>query len=147
MLTVGCDMAEKILTKYHSIFKNNFDYEETILIYFEAGSSCRSQAASLRCATRDRPDKEGGAAGAGVREFAGGKGHYPLERCVVYDVGARAYEFSVHLDDVIGTGKNCRSRDAPSGIFTRRGAAVRKDSGYRSRAEKNMQRQDNFLRG
>lgn len=102
MFTIGCRRAEEILEKYHDIFRKNFDYEETIIIYFEGrfvvpqnkndfticlpGTDLVKKNALLTC------------------EFAKSQSEkvtYPLERCVVYDVGARAYDCMTHLDDVI----------------------------------------------
>ncbi|PIU83144.1 MAG: hypothetical protein COS68_05565 [Elusimicrobia bacterium CG06_land_8_20_14_3_00_38_11] len=102
MFTIGCRRAEEILEKYHAIFQKNFDYEETFIIYFEGrfvvplskndfticlpGTDLVKKNALLTC------------------EFAKSQSEkvtYPLERCVVYDVGARAYDCMTHLDDVI----------------------------------------------
>ncbi len=103
MFTVGCGRAEEILTKYHSLFKSNFDYEETILIYFEGRFLVPKTSDEFTgCIPGTDLIKKGALLAPEFENSQYEKVAYPLERCVVYDVGARAYEYSVHLDDVIG---------------------------------------------
>jgi len=102
MMTIGCEMAERILAKYHSVFKNNFDYEETILIYFEGRFLVpQSKDDFTACIPGTDLIKKGALLAPEFEKSQNGKITYPLERCVVYDVGARAYEYAVHINDVI----------------------------------------------
>ena len=102
MTTVGCEMAEKILTKYHLIFKNTFDYEETILIYFEGVFVVPKSLGDFTvCIPGTDLTKKDALLSPEFEKSQSEKIIYPLERCVVYDVGARAYEYDVHINDVI----------------------------------------------
>ena len=102
MMTVGCEMAEKILSKHHAAFKNNFDYEETILIYLEGRFSVpKTDNEFFACIPGTDLTKKNALLAPEFEKSQDAKITYPLERCVVYDVGARAYEYSVHIDDVI----------------------------------------------
>lgn len=102
MMTIGCAKAEEILTKHHELFRKNFDYEETILIYFEGRFTVPENRNDYRiCIPGTDLVKKGALLSDEFRKSQYEKITYPLERCVVYDVGSRAYEYGVHVDDVI----------------------------------------------
>jgi hypoxanthine-guanine phosphoribosyltransferase len=102
MITIGCGRAEEIVSKYHDIFRKNFDYDETIIVYFEGRFRLpdADEGLSIFIPGTDLIKK----VALLTPEFHKSQDEnitYPLERCVVYDVGARAYQYAQHLDDVI----------------------------------------------
>ncbi len=102
MFTIGCRRAEEILEKYHAIFQKNFDYEETIIIYFEGRFVVPlSKNDFTICLPGTDLVKKNALLTPEFAKSQSEKVTYPLERCVVYDVGARAYDYMTHLDDVI----------------------------------------------
>lgn len=102
MFTIGCQKAEEILTKYHAIFQKNFDYDETILIYFEGRFVVpKSKNDFTICLPGTDLVRKGALMTSEFIKSQDEKIAYPLERCVVYDVGARTYDCMKHLDDVI----------------------------------------------
>ncbi|HAX60995.1 MAG TPA: hypothetical protein DCX95_00320 [Elusimicrobia bacterium] len=102
MFTIGCRRAEEILEKYHALFQKNFDYEETIIIYFEGRFVVpKNKNDFTLCLPGTDLIKKNALLAPEFIKSQSEKIAYPLERCVVYDVGARAYDCMTHLDDVI----------------------------------------------
>jgi len=149
MMTIGCGMAEKILTKYHEMFKNNFDYEGTTLIYFEGRFLVPENKEDFTvCIPGTDLIKKGALLTPEFEKSQAEKIIYPLERCVVYDVGARAYEYDVHISDVIEYWKKLsHSGQTLRKIYGERWHADEKIPDTNAALKKICNTRINFLRG
>lgn len=101
LFTIGGPRAEEILEKYYRQFKKDFQTEEFYLFYFEGRFGLAESDTPLtisipgtdllRCPALLTPEFE---------LSQSEKITYPLERCVIYDVGAKSFEALAHLKEV-----------------------------------------------
>jgi hypothetical protein len=101
--TIGCHKLEKALEKHHAQFKQMFpDYEATHVVYFEGKFRLVDQKTRLVIGIPGTDLVKLDALHAPEFEAT----QYdtitaPLERCVIYDAGSRAFDISEYLRDVI----------------------------------------------
>ncbi len=100
--TIGCHKLEKVLAEHDAKFREAFpDYEGTTAVYLEGKFRLVDGATHLRI----------GIPGTDLirrdclvaPEFALSQYEqlsYPLERCVVYDAGSRAFDIPAYMQDV-----------------------------------------------
>ena len=100
--TIGCHKAEKILDKYHALFKQEFPgYRETHVIYLEGKMRLVDSQIHLSNSIQGTDLIKTEALLA--PEFEASQYDSlsaPLERCVIYDAGSRAFDVLEYLDDV-----------------------------------------------
>ncbi len=100
--TIGCHKIEKTLRKYDALFRSTFPgYRNTFLVYLEGKfhlADSKTQVAVkdqgtdlMRTSALLTPEFE-------LSQFASLSS--PLERCVIYDGGARAFNVPDYLEDV-----------------------------------------------
>ncbi len=103
VFTIGCDRGRKILKEYHEDLKDAFeDYERTMLFYAEGKLGLASEERGL---TIGLPGtdllREPALLAPEFEKSIYEKFHVPVERCAIYDVGAKSFEYRVHIEDVI----------------------------------------------
>jgi len=100
--TIGCHKIEKTLRKYDRLFRSTFrGYRKTYLIYVEGKYHLADSKTEVTIKLQGTdlmrfpglltPDFE-------LSQFQNTS--YPLERCVVYDGGSRAFNIPEYLEDV-----------------------------------------------
>ncbi|OQA89707.1 MAG: hypothetical protein BWY26_01604 [Elusimicrobia bacterium ADurb.Bin231] len=149
MFAVACARAEEILSKYHALFKKNFDYIETILVYFEGRFVVPNTKDAFHiCIPGTDLVKRDALLAPEFIKSQSDKLTYPLERCAVYDVGARAYEYAVHIDDVINYWKKLsQSGMTLAEAYRERWPLGPKIKGTNTALKKLCNTRINFLRG
>jgi len=100
--TIGCHKMEKVMDKYDEIFREHFpEYEETHLVYLEAKARLVDSASELSIGIPGTDLIKADALLAPEFELS----QYtslgpPLERCIIYDAGSRAFDVAEYIDDV-----------------------------------------------
>lgn len=99
---IGCHKIEKALRKYDQLFRSVFrGYRKTYLIYLEGKFHLADSKTNARIKFQ----------GTDLMRFPGlltpefelsqfQNVAYPLERCVIYDGGSRAFNVSIYLEDL-----------------------------------------------
>ncbi|PKK88774.1 MAG: hypothetical protein CVV64_17390 [Candidatus Wallbacteria bacterium HGW-Wallbacteria-1] len=101
--TVGCHKIEKILAKYHDMFKTHFKgYGNTFIFYVEGKFHLADSHTDLHIKLQGTDLLRQPALIAPEFELS----QYdsvsaPLERCVIYDGGTRKFDAAEYFDDVI----------------------------------------------
>lgn len=100
--TIGCHKIEKILQKYDRLFRKAFSgYRKTVLFYLEGKFHLADSRTRLRLKQQGTDLLRHPALLAPEFERSQfGKVVYPLERCVIYDAGSRAFNPSRFLREV-----------------------------------------------
>jgi len=101
--TIGCHKIEKILERYHAEFKSLFpEYEATHVVYLEG--KFRLVDSQTRLLVKIQGTDLIKLDALVTPEFdlsQYGTLFPPLERCVIYDAGSRAFDVSEYLVDVV----------------------------------------------
>mgnify|MGYP001317954679 CR=1 FL=1 len=101
--TIGCHKMEKVMDKYDQIFREHFpDYQETHLVYLETKARLVNSTSELSIGIPGTDLIKADALLAPEFELSQYKAlGPPLERCVIYDAGSRAFDVAEYLDDVV----------------------------------------------
>ena len=102
--TYGGPKAGEILAEVHDHCKKIFpNYGRTILIYIEGRFTCPDLATPLTIKlTGTDLVKWGSLMAPEFIESQYGNPLYPIERCIIYDAGSRAFWTREYLEDVLG---------------------------------------------
>lgn len=99
---IGCHKAEKILEKYHDLWKKTFsDFEGIDLVYIEGKFHLADTKTDVRIKILGTDLLKKNA--LMTPELIASQSEniaYPLERCVIYDAGSRAFDIHEYLEDV-----------------------------------------------
>ena len=100
--TIGCHKIEKTLRKYDQLFRSVFPkYQKTYLIYLEGKFHLADSKTRVAIKLQGTDLLRTPALLAPEFELSQFKTlSYPLERCVIYDGGARAFNVPEYLEDV-----------------------------------------------
>ncbi|MEW6039968.1 MAG: phosphoribosyltransferase [Elusimicrobiota bacterium] len=102
LFTIGGDRAEIILEKYDKIFRKNFKYGNTWLFYIEGIFTMPEKGTKLTAAIPGTDLVRRPALLAPEFELSQYENYYyPLERCAIYDISSRVFEYKTHLIDTI----------------------------------------------
>lgn len=102
LFTIGCERTEQILERYHKRFSRHFDYENTYVFYVEGKFSIPAAKTDFRvCLPGTDLVRKPALLSPEFEKSQSEKLSYPLERCVVYDISSRAFDFPVHIGDVL----------------------------------------------
>lgn len=103
VFTIGCGRAEDILEAFHRKAVKAFaGYRHTTLVYLEGRFGLPQPGTTVTLAVPGTDLIRHPALVTPEFELSQYDSlSYPLERCVVYDVGARAFDSQVHLGEVI----------------------------------------------
>ncbi|OIO27467.1 MAG: hypothetical protein COS94_05745 [Candidatus Hydrogenedentes bacterium CG07_land_8_20_14_0_80_42_17] len=105
-ITIGCIEAEKILSKWDSIFRNKFpEYDRTILIYLEGRFALANKNTPLHNSSPDtdllKNYKFGALLAPEFEHSQFEKMPTALEGCVIYDGGKKGFEPINHIRDIL----------------------------------------------
>lgn len=105
-ITIGCEVAENILEKWHNVLKSKFpDYEKTILIYIEGRFGLANQLTNLynKLPETDllKSYKDDALITPEFEHSQFEKMIIGLEACVIYDGGKKGFEPVNHIKDII----------------------------------------------
>ena len=100
--SIGCHKIEKILQKYDRLIRQGFPgYQKTCLFYLEGKFHLADSKTNVRIKLQGTDLLRYPALLAPEYELEQFKNSfYPLERCVIYDAGSRAFHPSEFLEDV-----------------------------------------------
>ncbi|MDP8213613.1 MAG: hypothetical protein RAO92_05060 [Candidatus Euphemobacter frigidus] len=100
--TIGCHKAEKTLRKYDILFRSVFpNYQKTYLVYIEGKFHLADSKTKVAVKLQGTDLLRSPALLAPEFELSQFRNlSYPLERCVIYDGGARAFNVPEYLEDV-----------------------------------------------
>ncbi len=102
VFTIGCGRGREILNKFHHKFKENFDFNRTLLFYAEGRFGLADEEMDLTISLPGTDLLREPALLAPEYEYSLYRRlHIPIERCTIYDVGAKSFEYRKHLEDVI----------------------------------------------
>ncbi len=103
VFTIGCRRAREILENFHKRFAREFDYERTMVFYVEGRFKLASEDMGLSIALPGTDLLKASALLAPEYERTiYERLHIPLERCAIYDLGAKSFTYREHVDEVIG---------------------------------------------
>jgi hypothetical protein len=105
-ITIGCIEAERVLSKWHGIFKNNFpDFERTILVYLEGRFGLATRETPLYNYIYDtdllKSYKLGALLSPEYEHSQFDRAIIGLEACAIYDGGKKGFEPVNHIRDVL----------------------------------------------
>jgi hypothetical protein len=102
-VTLGCPMAERILDDCHQRFSSHFsDYVETHLVYLEGRFELVTNPSPVVIGIPGTDLIKREALVAPELAYSQYESlSPPLERCIIYDAGSRAFDAREYLDDVI----------------------------------------------
>jgi hypothetical protein len=105
-LTIGCAEAERVLAKWHKVFKENFpDYEKTILIYLEGRFALATRNTPLHNYLYDtdllKSYKLGALLSPEFEHSQFDRVIIGLEACAIYDGGKKGFEPVNHVKDIL----------------------------------------------
>lgn len=102
VFTIGCDEGRKILEQYEDELKQVCDLDRLMLFYAEGkfGLAREDSPLTIKIPGTDllrdpallTPEYE---------KSIYQRLHIPIERCAIYDVGAKSFEYQEHVEDVI----------------------------------------------
>jgi hypothetical protein len=103
LFTIGCDKAEGMMDRYDEFFRETFPgYGRTFIFYGEGKFSLADTVPNLTISMPGTDLLRYPALLAPEFELSQyEKLHYPMERCTIYDVGAKSFEYEHYLIDVI----------------------------------------------
>ncbi|MFP4687081.1 MAG: hypothetical protein ACLFN5_03125 [bacterium] len=103
VFTIGCDRGREILKDFHSKLKENFKgYGRTLLFYAEGKLGLAGDDMDLTIALPGTDLlREPALLAPEFEKSIYSKLHVPIERCAIYDVGAKSFEYRKHIEDVI----------------------------------------------
>lgn len=101
VFTIGCHYADGIVKRIHRRLKENFNYHHTYLFYLEGRFGIPEDGQQYRiCLPGTDLVRHPALLAPEYELFQLHRWHYPLERCVIYDVGARSFDVREHLHEV-----------------------------------------------
>jgi hypothetical protein len=102
LFTIGCGRAEEILEKYDKVFRKNFDYSGTWLFYIEGRFTMPPKDDGFMVSIPGTDLVRKPALLSPEFELSQYENPlHPIERCAVYDISSRVFEYRVYLEDVI----------------------------------------------
>ncbi len=102
IFTIGCGRGREILEEFHKKFKDAFDYNRTLLFYAEGRFGLADEQMDLTISLPGTDLLREPALLTPEYEYSIYRRlHIPIERCAIYDVGAKSFEYRKHLEDVI----------------------------------------------
>jgi hypothetical protein len=112
VFTIGCDEGRKILEQYEDELEEACDLDRLMLFYAEGKFGLAGEDSPLTFKIpgtdllRDpallTPEYE---------KSIYQRLHIPIERCAIYDVGAKSFEYQEHVEDVIDYWRQLRDSD------------------------------------
>ncbi len=105
LVTIGCGEAEPVLERWHRVFQEEFEgYERTILVYIEGRFAMADQATPIATKLPQtdllRNYKLGSLHTPEFEYSQFEKVMIPLEGCIIYDGGKKAFEPINHLKEI-----------------------------------------------
>lgn len=115
VFTIGCGRLDEILVEHDVTLRAAFpDYEGTTAVYLEGRFTLVEEKTELRIAL---PGTDLIRRSALLSpEFAASQREnvaFPLERCVIYDAGSRAFDVPTYVEDVLGYWRGTRRLAVP----------------------------------
>ncbi len=102
IFTIGCRQAREIMEKFHQRFSDRFEYNRTMVFYIEGRFKLASEDMNLTIALPGTDLLRAPAVLAPEYEKTiYDRLHIPLERCAIYDLGAKSFTYREHVDEVI----------------------------------------------
>ena len=97
--TIGCHKLEKLLREYHAMLRQLFPrYERTCAVYLEGKFHLADSKAAVKIKIQGTDLMRSPCLLAPEFELSQYESiYYPLERCVIYDAGTRAYDIEDYL--------------------------------------------------
>lgn len=102
LFTIGCENAREILQDFHERFSQEFDYDRTMVFYIEArfGLSNEDMDLTVTLPGTDLLRHPAVLAPEYERSLYN-RLHVPVERCTIYDLGAKSFTYQKHVNEVI----------------------------------------------
>lgn len=105
-ITIGCQMAEEVLSKWHTQFKERMpDYGETMVIYLEGRFGLATEETPFRnklpYTDLIKSYKEGALLSPEYEHSQFDRAITALEACAIYDGGKKSFEPTNHIHDVL----------------------------------------------
>jgi len=102
VFTIGCDEGRRILDEYYERFKREFGLEQIMLFYAEGkfGLAGEDSPLTIKIPGTDLL-KHPALLSPECEKSIYRRLHIPVERCAIYDVGAKSFEYQEHIEDVI----------------------------------------------
>lgn len=112
VFTIGCDEGRRILEQYHDRFRDEFDLDRVMLFYAEGklGLAEEDSPLTIKISGTDLLREPALLAPECERSIYQ-RPHIPVERCAIYDVGAKSFCYQEHVEDVIGYWEKLRDSD------------------------------------
>ncbi len=102
VLTIGCGRARDILTDFHRQLEATFDYDRTLVFYVEGRFKLAEEDMDLTIALPGTDLLRRDALLAPEYELSlYERLHIPLERCTIYDLGAKSFTYQEHVAEVV----------------------------------------------
>ncbi len=102
LFTIGCSQAQKIMHQFHERFKQKFDYGRTMIFYIEGrfGLANEEMGLTISLPGTDLLRYPADLAPEYERSLYE-KLHTPVERCTIYDLGAKSFTYQEHVEEVV----------------------------------------------
>ncbi len=119
--TIGCHKAEKILKKYYNLWRTIFsDFEGIDLVYIEGKFHLADTKTPVQIKFLGTDLlKRDAILSPELIDTQNDCISYPLERCVIYDAGSRAFDIPEYIEDVIEYWQEVKSL-AEKGVTTKK---------------------------
>lgn len=102
VFTIGCDRGRKILDQYYEQLREVCGVEQVMLFYGEGklGLAEKDSSLTIKIPGTDLL-REPALLSPECERSIYQRLHIPIERCTIYDVGAKSFEYQEHIEDVV----------------------------------------------
>ncbi len=102
VFTIGCSRAREILTDFHRQLEAEFDFGRTLVFYVEGRFKLADEDMGLTIALPGTDLLRRDALLAPEYELSlYDRLHIPVERCTIYDLGAKSFTYRDHVHEVV----------------------------------------------